>query len=86
VGTALAAFDRPASLSRHPRKPRNFCPTFRAADLSSRPTHRSIRLGSMQAIFADRTTDGAGNPARLRSVIATSHDQGVLAALEHFQV
>jgi hypothetical protein len=49
--------------------------------LSSRPTRRSIRLGSMQAIFADRTTDGAGNPARFRSVIATSHDQGVLAAL-----
>ena len=35
----------------------------------------------MHAIFATRTTDGAGNPARLRSVIATSLDHASLSAL-----
>ena len=32
-------------------------------------------------IFAGRTTEGAGNPARLRSTIATSLDHGSLSAL-----
>jgi len=35
----------------------------------------------MQAIFAGRTIDGAGSPARFRSVMATSHDHGSFSAL-----
>ena len=35
----------------------------------------------MQAIFAVRTTDGAGRPARVRLAIVTSHDHGALSAL-----
>jgi hypothetical protein len=54
---------------------------LRAADLLRRPTRRSIRLGSIHAIFADRTTEAAGNLAPLESVITTSHDRAVLAAL-----
>jgi hypothetical protein len=40
-----------------------------------------MRPGSMQAIFADRTTEGAGRPARTRSAIATSLGHGSLSAL-----
>ncbi len=53
----------------HPKYPFNFCATAFATALSSRPARRSIRAGSMQAIFAVRTTDGAGRPARARSTI-----------------
>jgi len=35
----------------------------------------------MQAIFAVRTTDGAGSPARAGSAIATSHDHAALSEL-----
>ena len=64
-----------------PKNPRSFCPTAFASALPSLPTRRSILPGSMQAIFATRTTDGAGNPARLRSAIATSLDQPSFSAL-----
>jgi hypothetical protein len=35
---------------RHPKNPRNFCPTFRATVLSSRPMRRSILFGSKQDV------------------------------------
>src|SRR6266699_5047906 len=65
----------------HPKYPFNFCATAFAVALSSRPARRSIRAGSMQAIFAARTTDGAGRPARAILAIVTSHDHGTLSAL-----
>jgi hypothetical protein len=40
-----------------------------------------MRPGSMHAILAGRTTDGAGNPASLRSGMGTSLDHGSLPAL-----
>ena len=71
----------PARVHHVPKYPFNFCATGFAVALSSRPARRSIRAGSMQAIFAVRTTDGAGRPARTRSTIVTSHDHGALSAL-----
>lgn len=65
----------------YPRKPRSFRFTLLTAALSSRSTRRSMRLGSMQVIFAGRATDGAGRPARCKSVIATSEDYDSFSAL-----
>ena len=45
----------------YPKNPRSRCATSFAAALSNRPSRRSIRPGSMQAILAGRTTEGAGN-------------------------
>src|SRR5271157_1270710 len=67
--------------SNHPKNPRSLWLTVRAAALSSRPMRGSIRPGSMHAIFAGRTTDGAGSPARLRSAMGISLDHGSLSAL-----
>src|SRR5258707_14790568 len=79
--TALVSAGHPSGLHALPKNPFSFCATALAAALSSRPARRSIRAGSMQAIFAVRTTDGAGRPARARLAIVTSHDHGALSAL-----
>ena len=76
----------PSAASRHesqafPKNPFNFCATAFAVALSSRPARRSTRAGSMQAIFAVRTTDGAGRPARARLAIVTSYAHGAFSAL-----
>lgn len=60
-------------LARNPPRRAATKDAFRA---SSDPARRTTRLGSMHAILAVRTTDGAGRPARWRSAIGTSHVHG----------